>query len=685
MKITKTRNLAAACIEALESRRLLSTIYALTTDNKLLSFDSATPGTISTPKAVTSLQSGENLLAIDFRPTNGALYALGSTSRLYTINLSTGAATQVGTGPFIPALSGTAFGFDFNPITDVARVVSDTGQNFRLNPDTGVVTATDVALNPGTPSVVALAYSNNFTGASSTTAYDIDSGADSLLIQSPPDSGTLTSVGALGANTTAETGLDIDADGNAFASLTTPSATTTGFYTINLATGAATLVGAVGGTSVIRDISASLSGVFSFSAPTYTVAESAGTKTITINRTGGTAGPATVTLATSNGTATAGQDYTAVNTVVNFASGDTSKTVDIPITDDTVSEPSETVNLALSAPSTGASLGTQNTAVLTITDNDPASILFAVSNFSVDEGAGNAIITVTRGGDTSGAASVNFATSDGTAKAGSDYTAVNTTVNFLAGESTSTVSIPIIDDTITEPAESVNLTLSSPTGAALGTRTTATLTIIDNDAGASLQPDTVNPKRKVLVVTGTAGDDIIRILRRGGNNLEVIINGVTQGVFTHPGRVIVRALDGNDLVRVQAGTLQSMEIHGGNGDDVLIGAAGRDLLIGGAGRDVLLGRANDDILIGGTTSLDDDVTALGNLMAVWLGKGSVAKRATAIRSGTGVVGNVAFNSSTISDDSTLDVLDGDVGSDLIFNSAKDVVTDDDAKDILVVI
>ncbi len=132
----------------------------------------------------------------------------------------TGAATAVGAA-FTPALSGTAFGFDFNPTVDRIRVVSDTGQNLRLNPDTGAVAAVDGALNPGAPHVVGSAYTNNFAGATTTTLYAIDAATDQLLIQNPPNNGTLAPVGPLGVDTGDDVGFDITAnDGVAFATLT---------------------------------------------------------------------------------------------------------------------------------------------------------------------------------------------------------------------------------------------------------------------------------------------------------------------------------------------------------------------------------------------------------------------------------------------------------------------------------
>ena len=95
---------------------------------------------------ITGLQPGESVLAIDVRPATGQLYALGSTSRLYIIDVVTGAARQVGTGTFARACSAASFGFDFNPTVDRIRVVSDTEQNLRLNPDTGAVVAADTNL-----------------------------------------------------------------------------------------------------------------------------------------------------------------------------------------------------------------------------------------------------------------------------------------------------------------------------------------------------------------------------------------------------------------------------------------------------------------------------------------------------------------------------------------------------------
>ena len=207
-----------------------------------------------------------------------------------------------------------------------------------------------------------------------------------------------------------------------------------------------------------------------------------------MTRTGGSSGAVSVSFATSNGTATAPGDYTAVSQTVSFADGDTAnKTISIPIINDTTAEANETVNVTLSSPTGGATLGTPSTAVLTITDNDvalPAGTLqFSAATYSVGENAGNAAVIVTRTGGSSGAVSVSFATSNGTAAAPGDYTAVSQTVSFADGDTANkTISIPIINDTTAEANETVNVTLSAPTGGAtLGTPSTAVLTITDND------------------------------------------------------------------------------------------------------------------------------------------------------------------------------------------------------------
>src|SRR5262249_23987185 len=160
-------------------------------------------------------------------------------------------------------------------------------------------------------------------------------------------------------------------------------------------------------------------------------------------------------FATSNGTATAGSDYTATSGTLNFADGEVSKTFSISIVNDTLVEGDETVNLTLSSP-TGATLGSPAAALLTIQDDDvarPGNLQFSATAYTVNKTQRTATITVTRIGDSNVPVTVHYATSDGTATAGSDYTAVSGTLSFGIGETSKTFTVPIIDDTAVEPPE----------------------------------------------------------------------------------------------------------------------------------------------------------------------------------------------------------------------------------------
>lgn len=212
--------------------------YAVDNSNALQIFNFNNP--VPVAKAITGLQAGENILGIDFRPLNGQLYALGSSSRIYTLNLGTGAATVVG-GQLSTLLDGSDFGFDFNPLVDRIRVVSNTGQNLRLNPIDGSVSAIDGNINPGTPSLSAAAYSENFAGTTATNLFVIDHNTDKLYLQSPPNNGILVERGALGINILNTNGFDIGSMSNK-AYLMATVGTETKIYSVNTTSGAATAV-----------------------------------------------------------------------------------------------------------------------------------------------------------------------------------------------------------------------------------------------------------------------------------------------------------------------------------------------------------------------------------------------------------------------------------------------------------
>ncbi len=210
---------------------------AYSNDNagNLLIFNLSNPGS-PVVKPFTGLQTGETVLGLDMRPATGQLYALGSTGRIYSVNMSSGVSAPVGM-QFATALSGTSFGFDFNPLVDRIRIVSNTGQNLRVHPETGVVAFVDGMLKPGTPEVNAVAYTNNFAGTTTTTLFDIDISTDMLFKQDPPNDGTLAGVGSLGANVMGDGGFDIGGRSNKGYALLSVGGTTS-IYEVNLTSGA---------------------------------------------------------------------------------------------------------------------------------------------------------------------------------------------------------------------------------------------------------------------------------------------------------------------------------------------------------------------------------------------------------------------------------------------------------------
>jgi Domain of unknown function (DUF4394) len=246
------RRSGADCVNDRHGRSLR--VIVLTADGALACSDTRRPGRASPIGPVTGLTGDTALVGIDFRPATGALVGLGNQGGIYTIDPATGAAAN--RVQLSEALAGTSFGVDFNPTVDRLRVVSDTGQNLRVNVDTGVA-AVDLTLSaPGVPGV---GYTNNDADPNTaTTLYDIDTAADQVSIQAPPNNGTLNPVGKLGVDTSAVVGFDIFSelddgttdDVSAFASLTVGGSS--GLYEIDLFTGRASHRGnfAVGVTDI---------------------------------------------------------------------------------------------------------------------------------------------------------------------------------------------------------------------------------------------------------------------------------------------------------------------------------------------------------------------------------------------------------------------------------------------------
>ena len=252
----------------------------------LVTIDVTNGVTVGTPATVAGVAAGQRLVGMDFRPANAQLYALGydtaavapaPNTQLYTLNLTSGAATPVGAAMRLELGRRTArIGFDFNPVADLIRVVSTTRANYRLSPSTGALAGTDTNLayasgTPATPGIGAVAYTNAFPGATSTTLYAFDELNNGLLsIVSPPNGGVLTapvtvmfqvSSGTYGIGSPQAVDFDIYANAglnrNEGFLMEVTGGGSSNFYRFNLSTGLATLVGNTVPTAVpfvIRDI-----------------------------------------------------------------------------------------------------------------------------------------------------------------------------------------------------------------------------------------------------------------------------------------------------------------------------------------------------------------------------------------------------------------------------------------------
>ncbi len=198
---------------------------ALTSNNVLVR------GNKSGQSPINVTGTNENLLGIDYRPANGMLYGITST-KVYTINVGTGVATEVSTLSLnnqpIALKVGQESGVDFNPVVDRLRVVGSNDQNFRINVDTGVVLM-DGNINYAAgdrhagqnPSLTAAAYTNSFAGGPdpkrTTSLYDIDFDRDVLTLQNPPNNGTLQTIGSLNVDFERTAGFNISGRNDALA------------------------------------------------------------------------------------------------------------------------------------------------------------------------------------------------------------------------------------------------------------------------------------------------------------------------------------------------------------------------------------------------------------------------------------------------------------------------------------
>ena len=283
-------------------------------------------------------------------------------------------------------------------------------------------------------------------------------------------------------------------------------------------------------TATLTILDNDVAGTVQFSQSLYTVTETAVSAPIAIVRTGGAASGVTVQFDTSNGPgasgALAGTDYTTTSPVVTFAASVASQTVTIPVLGNPAATGSRFVTLTLTAPGGGAVLGPRSTAQLKIVD-DEAAVQFASPTYSVLEG-GTIAITVERTGPATGTVIVPFTTGGGTAVAGMDYVATAGELTFAAATKTLTFPVRTLGNTAVEGSRTVGLTLgpgvTGTAGAALGSQSTATLTITDNDVGGQIQFSAAT-----YTVSEATAVATITVVRTGGAAGSVTVDFATIG------------------------------------------------------------------------------------------------------------------------------------------------------------
>ncbi|MDB9466963.1 Calx-beta domain-containing protein, partial [Dolichospermum circinale] len=476
-----------------------------------------------------------------------------------------------------------------------------------------------------------------------------------------------------GSSFTATTGTITFAAGASTATLTIdPTADTTiesdETVALTLATGTGYTVGtttAVTGTITNDDVA--LPTVTLAVSPSSVLEDGTANLVYTFTRTTPTTNPLTVNYNIA-GTASS-NDYTGATPgtgkTITFAAGSSTATLTIDPTADTTVENNETVALTLVA-GTGYTVGTNTAVTGTITNDDvaPSVTINLSADQTIVEGTTspqNVQYTVTLSAASTQTITVQYATSNGTAIAGSDYTTITGTLTFNPGVTSQNIIIPILNDAINEPNETFTVTLTSPTNAGLGTKSTATTTITDTLTASATT--TLAAGVENLTLTGTAaingtgnannnilrgnsannilaggngndtygfvansalGTDTITETATGGTDT-IDLTGTTAGVNVNLGittsqtvnsnlklilsanNVIENATGGTGNDRLTGNTLNNT-LNGGSGNDQLQGLGGDDTLWGGAGNDILNGGTGNDSLWGG---LGDDILTGG--------------------------------------------------------------------------
>jgi uncharacterized repeat protein (TIGR01451 family) len=283
-------------------------------------------------------------------------------------------------------------------------------------------------------------------------------------------------------------------------------------------------------------------GVIGFGAAAYSVGEGAGQVTLTVLRSGGAAGDVFVDFTTLDGSAVGGVegngDFDTTSGTLTFGPGATSATITVRVTQDSRAEGNETFQVQLANVRGGATLGSPAVATVTIVD-DESAFQFDTGAFTVTEGTASAAIKVVRTGPLTTPATVAYSAAAGTAVAGRDFTPVAGVLTFPANTPSKTFNVPILSNTLLDGHRSVLLALGNPTGAQLGPRSAATLTIRDDEQAGTFRLD-----KSAYSVRESSGSLAVTIVRTGTN----LAGNVSVGFITLDGLGNTGARAGLDYV-----------------------------------------------------------------------------------------------------------------------------------------